>query len=283
VVLSLGGWEDSDNFPAIASSARLRAEFSHSCLEAVRKYGFDGVDVDWEYPGFAEHKGTPEDRVNFTLLLSSLRDSLAAHGRREGREYLLTAALSAAAVHARNLEARKIAELLDYLNLMTYDFHGPWDPVVNHNAPLFPSDGADPERCLDAAFRLYRDTLGIPASKITLGVPFYGRAYAGTVALHSTHAGADTTVFPGAGPFFYDLAPAIGQFTRIWDDKARVPYLVNTPARVVVSYDDEMSVREKARYVMEHGAGGVIIWEITGDFMPDGTTPLLDALLSGLH
>ena len=283
VMLSLGGWEDSDNFPAIAASAPLRAAFCHSCMEAIRQHGFDGIDVDWEFPGYVDHKGTPADREHFTLLLSSLRDSLDAEGLRSGRDYLLTAALPAGAEHVHNIEVEKVSAILDQLNLMTYDFYGPWDPLVNHNCPLYPSAGTDTTRCVDAAFRLYHDTLGVPTSKINIGVPFYGKAYAGCVALNSPHSGADTVRFPPPGPFYYDIAPALGSFTRQWDEKAKVPYLVNTERRILVSYDDEASIQAKARYVVDHGLHCVIIWEITGDFLPDGTTPLLDALRSGLQ
>jgi chitinase len=136
---------------------------------------------------------------------------------------------------------------------------------------------------VDASYKLYCDTLGVPASKINIGVPFYGKAFAGCAGLNAPHAGADTSVFPGSGPFYYDIAPALGKFTRFWDEKAKVPYLVNSASQVLVSYDDEESMRAKGEYVVDHGARGVIIWEITGDFLSDGTTPLLDALVTALR
>ncbi len=283
VLLSLGGWEDSDNFPSIAASAKLRAAFSHSCIEAMRRYGFDGIDIDWEYPGFADHKGTPADRENFTFLLSSLRDSLNDLGKRAGKGYLLTAALPAGAVHVRNIDLEKVTAILDFINLMTYDFHGAWDPLANHNSPLYPSAGADTALCVDWAYRQYHETLGVPASKLNLGVPFYGRTYAGCAGLNGPHSGPDTVFFPATGAAYYDIVPALGRFTRRWDEKACVPYLVNADARVFVSYDDEESIRAKARYVVGHDIRGVIIWELTGDYLPNGSTPLLDALRSGLE
>ncbi len=278
VVLSLGGWEDSDNFPAVAATPQTREVFAGSCAGAIRQYGFDGIDIDWEYPGFEMHKGSPADRQNFTALLRTLRDTLTAVGTSRGQTLLLTAAFPAATNRLASVEVDSVAKVLDLFNIMTYDFYGPWDAKANHNAPLYPSEGADSSRCMDAAFRLFHDALGIPSSRITVGVPFYGQTYTDCTALNSSHHGSDTVHFSRFGAFYYDIAPVIHQSARYWDEKARVPYLINTAWNVLISYDDEKSVAEKARYVMDHDIHGVIIWEITGDFMPDGSTPLLNSL-----
>ena len=282
VLLSLGGWTDSDNFPSIAANPGLRAVLARSCNAAIVQYGFDGIDIDWEYPGYSDHKGTAADKENFTLLLLSLRDSLDALGRSRGENFLLTAALPAGGEHARNIDVEKISQILDQLNLMTYDYYGPWDSLANHNCPLYPSEGADTTRSVDASYRLYHDTFGVPASRINLGLPFYGKAYAKCVALNSPHAGADTAHFPASGPFYYDIVSVPKSFTRYWDDRAKAPYLVSAAWQLLVSYDDEESIRAKAQYVAQNDVHGVIIWEITGDYLPDGKTPLLDALTQAL-
>jgi len=283
VMLSLGGWEDSENFPAVASDPFLRATFAHSCIEAIRAYRFDGIDVDWEYPGYVDHKGSPADRENFTLLLQTLKDSLTAYGSGTGRTSLLTAALPAGSGALAMMELSKVAGILDLVNIMTYDFYGPWDPVANHNCPLYPSPGADSARCVDAAFRLYTRTYGIPASKINIGVPFYGQTYTRCTGLNARHAGADTTHFSKFGAFYYDIIRHMDKCTRYWDDRARVPYLINSEWNLLISYDDEESIREKARYVLDHDIHGLIIWEITGDYLPDGSTPLLNTIHSVFH
>jgi len=278
VLLSLGGWEGSDNFPAVAASAALRAVFVRSCMAALTAYDFDGLDIDWEYPGYADHNGTPQDKHNFTLLLRALRDGLDGQTQRTGRRYLLTAALPAGASNAANIEMDTVAVLLDQLNIMTYDFHGPWDQRSNHNSPLYPSSGADTALCVDAAFTLYHNRYGVPGAKINLGVPFYGQTFTQCTALNTPHRGADTVHFSPGGAFYYDIVRHMSAFTRHWDDQAKVPYLVSPAWDLFVSYDDEQSVKAKAQYVVDHNAGGVIVWEITGDFLEDGTTPLLDAL-----
>ena len=278
VVLSIGGWEDSGNFPAVASTAELRTAFAHSCLDAMRTYGFDGIDIDWEYPGYPGHGGSPADRRNFTLLLQTLRDSLHLAAPAIGRPPVLTAALPAGGAQASGIDVRSIAGYLDYLNIMTYDFYGAWDPGMNHNSPLFPSAGADKARCVDAAFRYYRDSCGIPPGKINLGVPFYGRTYTMCRGLNQSHGGPDTVHFDPRGAVYSEIARKKNSFIRCWDTLAHVPYLIDSAWEVTVSYDDEESVREKALYVLDHRAGGLIIWELTGDMMDDGSTPLLTVI-----
>ncbi len=278
VLLSLGGWDDSDNFPAVAAEPCLRATFAHACLEAMKAYRFDGIDIDWEYPGYADHKGTPDDARNFTLLLRTLKDSLTAYGDRTTKRYLLTAALPATHSLAQNIEVKEVATILDQLNIMTYDFTGSWDPRSYHNSPLYASQQADSSRSLDGAFTLYHTTYGVPADRINLGVAFYGKTFSNCTSLNAPHSGADTVYLSGA--FYYDIAENLDKFERHWDDQAKVPYLVSREWHMLVSYDDPESIRAKARYVLEKGSHGLIIWEITGDYLPDGTTPLLDALTS---
>lgn len=278
VMLSIGGWADSDNFPAVASREAGRTQFAHSCNDLIRKYDFDGIDIDWEFPGFAEHKGTRADRVNFTLLLQELRDSLNVLSGTSGRHFLLTAALPAGAEHAAGIDVGQIAGILDFLNIMTYDFYGPWDERVNHNAPLYAGEGGDPAKSVHGAFLLYTQTFTIPPAKLTLGVPFYGHTYSRCTALNTGHGGTDTIHFPGQGAFYSLISGQMDKFHRIWDDRAKVPYLVSTDWNMLVSYDDEESVRWKAAYAVEHGVRGVIIWEITADLTPDGSHPLLDVV-----
>jgi chitinase len=278
VLVSIGGWEDSENFPEIAASAATRRRFAGSCIAALRTYGFDGVDIDWEYPGYAEHKGSPADSTHFTHLLAALRDSLVAEGQQNGKRYLLTAALPAGGVHLQSIEVRDIAMLLDQINVMTYDYYGPWDPVANHNSPLYPSAGADTARCVDASVTTFRREYGVSASMLNIGVPFYGHTYRNCLTLNSPHGGEDTVHFPPSGATYREIMGVRGVCVRKWDDQAKVPYLICPVWGTLVSYDDEESLRCKARYVIDHAIHGVVIWEITGDHMADGSTPLLDAL-----
>jgi chitinase len=278
VLLSLGGWDESDNFPSVAANPALRTVFTRSCMDAMRRYDFDGIDIDWEYPGYAAHKGAPADKDNFTALLQLLKDSLQTYGKTINRPCLLTAAFSASASNAAYIDFGKVSSILDQFNVMTYDFYGAWDPLCNHNSPLYPSSGADSSRCMDAAFTLYNQTFGIPTSKLNLGLAFYGRTFSGCTSLNGTHTGSDTSHFPVTGAGYSNILALMGNFLRKWDDRAKVPYLVSTNWNMLVSYDDEESIRLKAQYMVARNVHGCIIWEITQDYLPDGTTPLLNAV-----
>lgn len=278
VLLSIGGWEDSGNFPAVAADSARTVRFAGACGRTIREYGFDGIDIDWEFPGLAEHNGTPSDGNNFVRMLRILRDTLDRVGRERRMHLLLSAALPADRRRAEEMAIREVAPLLDFLNVMTYDLYGPWDAQAYHNAPLYAGPGADSARTMDGAFRLYHETLGIPASRINLGVPFYGHTYTGCTELNGAHGPEDTIHFPRGGAFYYSIAAQMGHFTKHRDDLAGVPYLTSSAWNMLVSYDDPESVREKARYVLDRGARGLIIWEITGDFLPDGSHPLLEAI-----
>ncbi len=279
MVLSIGGWENSNNFPQVSFDPQKRANFAHGCVKHITDYGFDGIDVDWEFPGYVRHKGTPQDKQNFTLLLQSVKDSLQALGRRTGKNYSLSASLPAAASHLPDIEVEKITAILDRLNIMTYDLFGPWGKISNHNSALFGPAQGDSARCLDGAFKLYHIEHHVPAEKINLGVAFYGHAYSNCTQIYSEHGGADSKIFPADdGVNYAQIAERFDLFKRFWDNKAQAPYLVSEPQKILVSFDDEESVARKADYVKEHNASGLIIWPLQGDCLKDGQTPLLDAI-----
>ncbi len=121
VMVSIGGWTLSENFPRIAADSVKRARFASECVRSLREYKFDGIDIDWEYPGYTEHKGTPEDKQNFTLLMQAIRDSIDAYGKKIKYRFLLTAALGANKSNMEFIEWDKVKNIFDYMNLMTCD------------------------------------------------------------------------------------------------------------------------------------------------------------------
>ena len=161
---SVGGWTLSDPFSAMAASPQARSHFVQQCLEFCDRYHFDGIDIDWEYPGFAEHQGRPEDKTNFTLLLKELYAAAKSHEP----PLLVTIAAPAGPFHYRHLDLEIIHNYLDWFNLMAYDFHGPWggseDLMTNHHAALYPSEQGNPELNVDHAVNHYL-SVGVPARK----------------------------------------------------------------------------------------------------------------------
>ena len=151
VLISIGGWSWSGNFSKAAQDEELRQRFAASCIDLyLKQYKgvFDGLDIDWEYPGSGGmNPGKPEDKKNFTLLLGELRRQLDELEAQDDRHYLLTIAAPIGPGNIRNLELDAIASTVDWINLMAYDFHGTWESSTNFNAPLFrtSTDPADAE------------------------------------------------------------------------------------------------------------------------------------------
>jgi chitinase len=292
VMVSIGGWTLSDNFPSIAASSTKRTTFASECNRLIRFYNFDGIDIDWEYPGFVEHSGTTADKQNFTLLMQEIKDSLTALGNARGKTYLLSSCFSADPAKAQDIEWQNIVPILDMINVMSYDFFGAFDCIANHNSPLFAPTSGNPNFNLDACFKMLTQNYNVPSNKINLGVAFYGRSQMGASALHqTTNCTANTSLFAvdEGTPLYYNTLANISQFDSYWDSNAQVPYLLGKTGTAAqgtfVSYDNTVSIGLKAQYVKDNNARGVIIWEITGDYIESGagtgivqSTPLVDTL-----
>jgi chitinase len=279
VVLSIGGWETSNNFPQVSADPQKRENFARWCVKHIQQFGFDGIDIDWEFPGYKQHKGTDQDRENFTILLQTVRDSLQALEDKSGKSLLLTVSLPAAAVHLLDIEVDKISSIADYLNIMTYDLHGSWGKISNHNSALYGPAQGDSARCLDGAFKLYHDTHNVQSDKITLCAAFFGYSYTNCSEIYGEHQGADTSLFKAGEDILYtQIAEKMDIFERYWDAKAQAPYLISKSNSTLISLDDEESVALKSDYVIENNVGGIIIWPLMGDYLKDGTTPLLDVI-----
>lgn len=291
-LVSIGGWAHSGYFSEVAADPVKRARFASQCQSIVQLYNLDGIDIDWEYPGYSERGGSPADKENLVLLLSQVRASLDALEPGIGRQLMLTGAFGASPRRMSEIDWARVKQLLDAINVMAYAFYGHWDPVANHNAPLFPPINATQagNSCSEAVQNLL--DYGVPAGKINLGVAFYGRPYltAGAPALHVRSLGMpDTFVFrDNPTPPYYEIADKInrGLYDYHWDETAQVPYLTGKNGiPSFVSYDDERSIALKAQFIKSRNLHGAVIWDITADCFPSpansksiGSAPLASAL-----
>lgn len=287
-LISVGGWTLSSPFSDVALTDESRSKFAKSCVAYIKKYGFDGVDIDWEYPVSGGKQGNTnrkEDKANYTLLLAELRKQLDAAGQVDKKQYLLTIAASAGPRHIANLELDKIHRHLDWINLMAYDFHGSWDATTHFNAPLFSikddpaKDEASKRLNVDAAVQTYL-AAGAPPEKLVLGVPFYGVGWSGVPKTNNGLFQAKTGVPKGTfeeGKFDYkDLAKNyIGKLPRHWHEEAKVPWLYDPKSGLMISYDDPESLKFKAQYARDKKLGGLMFWELSAD---DAKSSLLNAL-----
>lgn len=297
VVISVGGWNWSNRFSNLAASAPARANFIVSTLAAMRRYGLDGVDLDWEYPGEAgvpcvagEVCARPEDRQNFVTLARELRAAFDAAGRQDGRHYSITIAAGANGNYVGDGEwVKQLAQHLDWINIMAYDYHMPWEKSSGHHAALY----ADAHDLVTAngfyASRSVQRYLGagVAPDKLVLGVPFYGYGWKGCApgaagdGQYQACAGGVTDGINGGNSYGYGQLLQRGEgYRRYWNASARVPYLYSAQQQVWISYEDPQSLREKARYIRQQGLRGAMFWELSAD---SGDHQLLHTLWEAMH
>ena len=288
-LISVGGWTWSTYFSAVAMTEESREIFAQSCVDFIVEYGFDGIDIDWEYPvegGLDGNHNSSLDKENFTLLLEKIRELLDLQSSIDGNDYLLTVATTASSIYVENIEVELIHEYLDWINLMSYDLHGPWggesNAVTNFNSSLYAiSDDPSPypineDFNLDACVQLYID-LGVPREKLNAGLAFYGRSFAG-VPNENNGLFALYTGVPGIGTWengvfdYLDLDSNyinMNGYVSYWHPEGKVPWLYNPSTQIMISYDDEASIEEKASYILSEDIGGVMFWEFSSDKFSD--------------
>jgi chitinase len=278
-LIAVGGWEWSGGFSDVALTPQSRAKFAASGVAFVRRHGFDGIDIDWEFPvagGMPANVKRPEDKQNFTLLLQALREQLDSAGREDGRRYLLTAAVGSTASFVANTEIVAVADTLDWLNVMTYDMSGPWSKQAGHVAPLRHDPALDgpnvnPKNNVAGVIDLYL-AAGVPARKMVLGVPFYGYIWKGCAA--DRHGQYQPCEGPGRGTWeegaldYSDIEAryaARSGFRRHWNEASGVPFLHNARTGEFITYEDTRSLRRKMRFMKEKQLAGVMFWQLTAD------------------
>jgi chitinase len=329
--ISIGGWTGSVYFSDVAATAASRQAFVASCIDTFIRGNlptggwptqaggvgaaagvFDGINIDWEYPGNDPGNGahtSPADKANVTLLLQEFRRQLDVLGAQNHTHYLLTVDIAGGNVHsAGSYRLRDVARTVDWIDLMAFDFHGGWESWTDLNSPLLRDPTAPPVGggALEPTWSTlgsvaYFMANGVPADKISLGIPFYGKEYVGVPAanhgLYQMHGPqpandsptyhdlvdtglADANLVP-IGPTAADAnGRGINGFTRYYDFLAGAPWLYNPMLNggTFISYVDPQAVA--LRMALVHGLGlrGAWAWEISNDA---DAHPLTNALTRG--
>jgi chitinase len=275
VLISIGGWSWSTNFSDVAADPVKRDRFAASAAEFVSKYGMDGVDIDWEYPveggNNITHRTT--DKENYRMLLKATRKALNEQGKADGKTYLLSIAARAAGRFILDSDLLESMQYLDFINLMTYDYHGSWENMTGLNAPLYDA-GGNPSS-IDATVTTFLKA-GINAADINLGLAFYGRGWINVASTdnNGVNQAAEVPSDIGyglgtweAGAFdAWDIAENYADkngYVRYYDETAQCPYVFD--GTTWIGYDDEQSIKVKTEYAIEKGLGGVMFWDFAGD------------------
>jgi chitinase len=205
--------------------------------------------VDWEHPADSRQG---EDYV---ALLATLRQYLP------GPQYTLSSALPAGEWALQHINLAHAAHYLDMINLMAYDYSGPWTSKCGHQAQLFtPQIPHSPEAAISCHSAVsYMVRQGVPTSKIVMGVPAYGRSFTGTQGVGDTFSGQAGE----EGTFEYRDLPRPGATEHI-DERVGAAYCIGGDGGFV-TYDTPQTVRMKANYVRQNALGGLFYWTGTGD------------------
>ncbi|XP_068227286.1 probable chitinase 10 [Palaemon carinicauda] len=276
--LAIGGWTDSQSskYSTLVSSATNRQNFINHVIPFLKNYKFDGLDLDWEYPSSG-------DKANFGLFVKELKTAFEPEG------LLLTAAVGASeALAMSSYDVPTLSQYLDYIHLMTYDFHGSWESNADHHSKLYNDAGN-----LDADSTVKKwIASGASAGKLVLGVPLYGRSFTLSTSQKTPPAPASGGGNAGAitGEVGYlgylEICTYVSNGWTVVKDSsgARGPYAYS--GNQWVGYDDVDMVRTKAQYVKSEGLGGTMVWAIDlADFNGDcplGRYPLLSTMKSEL-
>lgn len=279
LLVSVGGWSWSNNFSNMASTEETRRAFANSVVDFLREYKLDGIDIDWEYPvegGEDDNSRSPADKDNFLLMAQTVREALDAAGSVDGKYYLQTIASSQGDNFVANSRLAESSRYLDFINVMTYDYSGSWEPFAHHNSPLYydpkhPKDYAPRNNALGGILGELNG--GVPHYKISLGVPFYGKGWIGCPS--DGHGEYQTCA--GATPFgtwengAFDYSDIVNNYMTeegydaYWNNASKVAYLYNPETGVFLTYNDARSMMYIASLVRSLDLPGVMSWEISGD------------------
>lgn len=259
ILFSIGGWVWSDQFSNVAVSEVSRQKFAQSAIALMQKYGFDGIDLDWEYPGQRAEDNIyrPSDKENFTLLLKEIRrqlDALDSH-------YLLTIATGADQTYIDHTNLSEAQKYLDFINIMTYDFYHGWHYQTGHHANFQESEFEKFEGNNVIASVNRHLEAGVPAQKLVVGIPFYGRQWFGVQAKNKGLYQSAKTAGNIVSYTQIKDSLASGNFIGFWDASANAPYAWNESSKSFISYENEKSLKIKLEYIINENLGGVMFWE----------------------
>jgi chitinase len=270
VILSLGGWGGCKFCSPVFATDVGRKEFASSTKDLMYYFKTDGIDLDWEYPGIEGYPGhayKPEDKSNFTVLVKTLRDTLS-------NNYEINFAAGGFDTFLQqSIEWNKVMPLLNKVNLMSYDLVNGNSKMTGHHTPLYSTSSQN--ESADNAIR-YLESIGVPRNKIIIGAAFYAREWADVAPVNNgIYQLGRFHKFISYRQFSRRVNTDSG-FVFYRDSVAKAPYAYSTAKKRYATFDDSLSIRDKTKYAMEKGLGGIMFWELTLDKQQGGLLDVID-------
>ena len=278
ILISVGGWGWSGNFSDAVLTEKSRQVFANSAIDFMLKYQIDGIDLDWEYPGQIGNNNIfrAVDKKNFTAILKLIRQKLDSLDKNNSN-YLLTIATAANQSYLDHTNMKEAQKYLDFINIMTYDFYTGGSKYTGHHTNLYNSNyNKKSPKSAKIAVQQHINA-GIPADKLILGVPFYGRWWNKVLPENNGLYQFSTGV---TGSYsFSTIADSLknNNFKSYWDSSANSPYIWRQKDSLFITFDDVRSIQIKADYVKEKHLGGVMFWQFNG-----GNGTLLNSIYQNL-
>lgn len=268
VILSLGGWGSDDYFREMCGHPEAIARHVREVIHIVDEYDYDGIDLDWEFPD------TPEEKAGFHVLTMQFRETLNQLGKKNNRSYELTMAVTAGEHTGKWLDTGLLLGNMDFLNIMTYDFTGPWSNYAAHHSPLFetPKDTRDGAHSIIQGMTYWAEQRNVPKDRLVVGLALYGRGFecSEPYSVLTQNNEFKYTALP-----YNQILPLIKQgWKRTWDRDIRSPFITSPDKDVVIGYDDAKSITAKTLWARHEKYRGIFFWAVPHDRMEDGTYPL---------
>jgi chitinase len=264
IILSLGGWGGCYSCSDVFATAAGRNEFAASVKTLTNYFNTDGIDLDWEYPAIAGHPGHPyrtNDKKHFTLLLKALRKSL-------GKQKEISFAAGGFNLFIdSSVQWKKAMRFTDKVYVMSYDLVHGFSTSSGHHTPLYstPQQEASADNAVN---RLLAKK--VAAKKIVLGAAFYARMFLVNDTLNRGLYRPGRFYRGISYPQLYDSISTQKGFTQYWDAVAQAPYAFNPERKILVTYDDTVSVTQKTQYVINRRLGGIMFWQLADDKFTNG-------------
>lgn len=264
IILSLGGWGGCKDCSPVFSTRKGRKEFAESTKELMEYFNTDGIDLDWEYPVIAGYPGHPyslDDKENFTSLIKMLR-------RKLGEKFEISFAAGGFSSFIDSaIEWKKVMHRADKVNLMSYDLVHGFSKISGHHTPLF-SAQQQLESVDNGVTKLLN--AGVPSNKIVIGAAFYARFFEVADTLNNGLYRPAVFHHGVSYRYIYDSLTTENGFVKYMDSAAQAPYAFNAARKILVTYDDSVSIKLKTNYVRKRKLNGIMFWQIMDDKFSDG-------------